>query len=44
MTNAELKKIAKEKGIDVKGKKRDEVIELLKNYIGEPVDDGDIPF
>ena len=44
MKNDELKKIAKEKGIDVKGKKRDEVIELLKNYIGVPVDDGDMPF
>lgn len=44
MKNEELKKIAKEKGIDVKGKKRDEVIELLKNNIGEPVDDGDLPF
>ena len=44
MKNDELKKIAKEKGIDVKGKKRDEVIELLKNYIGEPVDEGDMPF
>lgn len=44
MKNDELKKIAKEKGIDVKGKKRDEVIELLKNYIGTPVDDGDAPF
>ena len=44
MKNDELKKIAKEKGIDVKGKKRDEVIEALKNYIGVPVDDGDMPF
>ena len=44
MKNDELKKIAKEKGINVKGKKRDEVIELLKNYIGEPVDEGDMPF
>ena len=44
MNNSELKKIAKEKGIDVKGKKRDEVIELLKNYIGEPIDEGDMPF
>ena len=44
MKNDELKKIAKEKGIDVKGKKRDEVIELLKNYIGVPVDDGNEPF
>ena len=44
MKNDELKKVAKEKGIDVKGKKRDEVIELLKNYIGTPVDDGDMPF
>ena len=34
MKNDELKKIAKEKGIDVKGKK----------YIGEPVDEDDIPF
>ena len=44
MKNDELKKIAKEKGIDVKGKKRDEVIEVLNNYIGVPVDDGDLPF
>ena len=44
MKNDELKKVAKEKGIDVKGKKRDEVIEALKNYIGVPVDDSDIPF
>ena len=44
MKNDELKKVAKEKGIDVKGKKRDEVIELLKNYIGVPVDDGNEPF
>ena len=44
MTNTELKKIAKEKGIETKSKKRDEVIELLKNYVGIPVDDGDIPF
>ena len=44
MKNDELKKIAKEKGINVKGKKRDEVIELLKNYIGEPIDEGDMPF
>ena len=44
MKNDELKKIANEKGINIKGKKRAEVIELLKNYIGEPVDDGDMPF
>ena len=44
MKNDELKKIANEKGINIKGKKRNEVIEMLKNYIGEPVDDGDMPF
>ena len=44
MKNDELKKIANEKGINIKGKKRSEVIELLKNYIGDPVDEGDMPF
>lgn len=44
MKNDELKKIANEKGINIKGKKRNEVIELLKNYIGEVVDEGDMPF